>query len=178
MAAVTICSDFRAQENKVSSSVSPSICHEVMWPDAMMLVFWMLSFKPVFSTLLFHFHQESLQFLFDFCHKGGIIWISEVIDISPVNPDSSLCFIQPAFHMMYSAYKLNKQGDNIQPWLLLSQFGNSLWEGLLEEGTSELVTERGLELVIKQGLCLGYHALSHHSLCSPVYSFIYSLLSI
>ena len=23
----------------------------------------------------------------------------------------------PAFHMMYSAYKLNKQGDNIQPWL-------------------------------------------------------------
>ena len=22
----------------------------------------------------------------------------------------------PAFHIMYSAYKLNKQGDNIQPW--------------------------------------------------------------
>ena len=22
----------------------------------------------------------------------------------------------PAFHMMYSAYKLNKHGDNIQPW--------------------------------------------------------------
>ena len=22
----------------------------------------------------------------------------------------------PAFHMMYSAYKLNKQSDNIQPW--------------------------------------------------------------
>ena len=22
----------------------------------------------------------------------------------------------PAFHMMYFAYKLNKQGDNIQPW--------------------------------------------------------------
>ena len=28
------------------SIVSPSICHEVMWPDAMILVFWMLSFKP------------------------------------------------------------------------------------------------------------------------------------
>ena len=28
------------------STVSPSICHEVMGPDAMMLVFWMLSFKP------------------------------------------------------------------------------------------------------------------------------------
>ena len=23
----------------------------------------------------------------------------------------------PAFHMMYSAYELNKQGDTIQPWL-------------------------------------------------------------
>ena len=35
---------------------SPSFCHEVMGPDAMILVFWMLSFKPAFSTLLFHFH--------------------------------------------------------------------------------------------------------------------------
>ena len=28
------------------STVSPSISHEVMGPDAMILVFWMLSFKP------------------------------------------------------------------------------------------------------------------------------------
>ena len=33
------------------STVSPSICHEVMGPDAMILVFWMLSFKPTFSPL-------------------------------------------------------------------------------------------------------------------------------
>ena len=46
---------------------------------------------------------------------GGVICISEVIDISPGNLDSSLCFFQPVFLMMYSAYKLNKQGDNIQP---------------------------------------------------------------
>ena len=40
MAAVTICSDFGAQENKVIvSTVSPSICHEVMGLDAMILVF-------------------------------------------------------------------------------------------------------------------------------------------
>ena len=41
MAAVTICSDFGAQKNKVSHvpTVSPSICHEVMGPDAMILVF-------------------------------------------------------------------------------------------------------------------------------------------
>ena len=30
-----------------------------------------------------------------FCHKGGVICIHEVIDISPRNLDSSLCFIQP-----------------------------------------------------------------------------------
>ena len=61
MAAVTICSDFGAQENKVAISiVSPSICHEVMGSDAMILVFWMLSFKANFFTLLFHFHQEAL----------------------------------------------------------------------------------------------------------------------
>ena len=33
------------------SIVSPSICHEVMGPDAMILVFWMLSFKPAFSLI-------------------------------------------------------------------------------------------------------------------------------
>ena len=38
------------------STVSPSICHEVMGPDAMILVFWMLSFKPTFPT---HFHYEA-----------------------------------------------------------------------------------------------------------------------
>ena len=39
------------------STVSPSICHKVMGPDAVIFVFWMLSFKPTFS--LSHFHQES-----------------------------------------------------------------------------------------------------------------------
>ena len=32
-----------------SATVSPSICHEVMGPDAIILVFWMLSFKPTIS---------------------------------------------------------------------------------------------------------------------------------
>ena len=41
MAAVTICSDVGAQKNKIVtvSIVSPSICHEVMGVDAMILVF-------------------------------------------------------------------------------------------------------------------------------------------
>ena len=37
------------------SIVSPSICHEVMEPDAMILVFWMLSLKPAFSLSSFTF---------------------------------------------------------------------------------------------------------------------------
>ena len=42
------------------SIVSSSICHEVMGPDAMILVFWMLSFKTTFSlsskgSLVLHF---------------------------------------------------------------------------------------------------------------------------
>ena len=37
------------------SIVSPSICHEMMGPDAMILVFWMLSFKPTFSLFSFTF---------------------------------------------------------------------------------------------------------------------------
>ena len=36
-----------------ASIVSPSICHEVMGPDAMILVFWMLSFKPAFPLSSF-----------------------------------------------------------------------------------------------------------------------------
>ena len=97
-----------------SASVSPSICHEVMGLDAMILVFWMLSFKPTFSLSSFTFIKR-LNF-FAFYRKGGVICMSEVIDISPCNLDSSLCFISQAFLMIYSAYKLSKQGDNIQLW--------------------------------------------------------------
>ena len=45
---------------------------------------------------LFYFHQEAFEFLFTFCHKGGVICISEVIGISPSNLPSNLCFIQPS----------------------------------------------------------------------------------
>ena len=42
-----------------------------------------------------HKKGVALQFFFTFCHKGGVLCISEVIDISPSNLDSTLCFIQP-----------------------------------------------------------------------------------
>ena len=40
------------------SIVYPSICHEVMGPDAMILVFWMLSFNPAFSLSSFTFTKR------------------------------------------------------------------------------------------------------------------------
>ena len=40
----------------IISTVSPSICHEVMGPDAMILVFWMLSFKATFSLSTYTIH--------------------------------------------------------------------------------------------------------------------------
>ena len=45
------------------STFSPSICREVMGPDAMILVFWMLSFQPTFSLSSFTFIQSSLVLL-------------------------------------------------------------------------------------------------------------------
>ena len=49
------------------STFSPSLCHEVMGPDAMILVFWMLSFKPTFSlssfTLIKKLFSSSLSSL-------------------------------------------------------------------------------------------------------------------
>ena len=75
------------------SIVSPSIRHEVMGPDAMILVFSMLSFQPAFSlsSLTFKrlFSSSSLSAI------RVVSPLSEVIGISPGSLDSSLCFIQP-----------------------------------------------------------------------------------
>ena len=54
------------------STVSPSICHEVMGPDAMILVFWMLSFKPKFHSPLSLSSRGSVDLLhflpWGWCH--------------------------------------------------------------------------------------------------------------
>ena len=62
MAAVTFHSDFGAHENSLSLfPFFPHLFHhEVSGPDAMILVFWMLSLKPAFFTLLFHLYKEAL----------------------------------------------------------------------------------------------------------------------
>ena len=83
------------KKSDLVSTVSPSISHEVMGPFTMMLVFWMLSFKPTFSLSSFTFIKRLFSSS-SLCHKGGVMCISEVIDISPSNLDSSLCFMQPS----------------------------------------------------------------------------------
>ena len=97
-----------------SATVSPSICHEVMWLDAMIFVFWMLSFKPTFFTLLFH-QEAHFSFYTSAVRVVSSMYLRLLIFLPamliPVCTSSS-----PAFLMMYSAYKLNNQSDNIQSW--------------------------------------------------------------
>ena len=63
------------------STVSPSICHEVMGRDAMILVFWMLSFKPTFSLSFFTFlkrlFSSSSRSSWGWCHLH--IWYKSLI---------------------------------------------------------------------------------------------------
>ena len=86
------------------------------WAGCHDLSFLNVEFQISFFTLLFHPHQEAFLFLLIFCHCNGIICISEVVDISPGNLDSCDSS-SSAFLMTYSVYKLNKQGDNVQPCL-------------------------------------------------------------
>ena len=86
-----------------------------MGPDAMILVLWMLSFKPTFSLSFFAFFKRLFSSSFStirvlsFAYLGLLIFLPAIL--IPACDSSS-----PAFRIMYSAYKLNKQGDNIQAW--------------------------------------------------------------
>ena len=61
MAAVNIWSNFEAQEQSVTVSiVPPSICHEVMEPNAQIFIFRIFSFKPDFSLSSFTFIKHDL----------------------------------------------------------------------------------------------------------------------
>ena len=117
MAAVTICSDFESPKIKsvTVSIVFPSIYHEVMGPDAMILVFSLLRFMQAFPLSSFTF----IRSLFSSSSLSAIRVVSSAYlrlliflpaILIPACASSSL-----AFHMIYSAYKLSKQDDNIQP---------------------------------------------------------------
>ena len=106
--------------------VSPSIYHEMMELDAMIFVFWMSSFKPAFSPSSFTlikrlFSSSSLSAIrvVSSAYLRLLIFLPAIL--IPAYASSSLAFL-----MMYYAFKLHKQGDNIQPWrtpfLILNQF--------------------------------------------------------
>ena len=85
----------------------------------------MLSFKPVFSlssftiiSRLFSYSLFSAIRVVSSAYLRLLIFLPAIL--IPVCASSS-----PAFHMIYTAYKLNKQDDNIQPSILLSQFETS-----------------------------------------------------
>ena len=110
MAAVTICSDFGAQENKVSHCFH---CFpiDLQWSDGtgcQDLSVWMLSFKPVFSLSSFTF----IKSLFSSSSLSAIRVVSSEY--------MRLLIFLPEI-LMYSAYKLNKQDDNIQPFSIWNQ---------------------------------------------------------
>ena len=87
-----------------------------MGPDAMILVFWILSFKPTFSLSSFTF----LKRLFSSSSFSPIRMVSSaylrVLVFLPAILIPACASSSPAFLMMYSVYKINKQSDNIQPW--------------------------------------------------------------
>ena len=82
---------------------------------AMILVFWMLSFKPIFSLSF-----TSIKRLFSSSSLYAIRVVSSAylrsLTFLPAILIPAWASSSPAFCKMYSAYKLNEQGDNIQPW--------------------------------------------------------------
>ena len=123
MAGVTNCSDLEAKEIKsvTFSIVSPYIDYEVMGPDAMILGFLMLSFTPAF-TKYFKPHS-SFTFIKRFFSSSSLSAIRVMSSVYL----RLLVFLQAilvavcgssslAFHMMYTACKLNKQGNYRHHW--------------------------------------------------------------
>ena len=93
--------------------------HCLPWSDGTRchdLSFLMLTFKPIFSLSSFSFIKRlfssfsiSAIKVVSSAYLRLLIFLPTIL--IPVCVSSS-----PVFLMMYSAYKLNKQGDNIQPW--------------------------------------------------------------
>ena len=103
MTAVTICSDFGAQENKVCHYFQFfPICHEVTGLDAIIFL-WMLSFKPAFSLSCFTFikrlFSSSSLSAIRVMSSGYLTLLIFILEILiPALASSSL-----AFCMIYSA---------------------------------------------------------------------------
>ena len=114
---VTIHSDFGAQEYKICHCFHffPIYLPRNDGTGCHGLSFIMLSFKPVFSLSSFThikrvFSSSSLSAITVLSSAYlSLLFLPEIL--IPACGSLSL-----AFCMMYSAYKLNQQGDNIQSW--------------------------------------------------------------
>ena len=86
------------------------------WWDGMILVFWMLSFKSTFSLSCFTFikrlfSSSSLSALrvVSSAYLRFLIFLLAILIPACVSSSAT-------FHIMFSAYKLNKHGDSAQLW--------------------------------------------------------------
>ena len=101
------------------SIISPSICY-----DAMILIFWMVSFMPVFSPSSFTFIKRLFSSSLYAIRMVLSVYLRLLIFLLEILIQLVLYL---AWHFTWcTIYKLNKHGDNIQPNVLLSQFEASL----------------------------------------------------
>ena len=105
--------------NSVTVSIFSPVClpwSHGMGLDAMILVIWMLSLKRDFSCSSFTFIKRRFSSsLLSAIRVVSSAYLRLLIFLLAVLV-SAWASASLAFHMMYSAYKLNKHGDNIQPW--------------------------------------------------------------
>ena len=100
-------------------TVSPSICHEVAWSDRIRchdLSFPNVELKPTFSLSSFIFIKRLFSPSSLSAKRVVLSAYLRLLIFLPVILIPSYASFSPAFLMMYSAYKLNKQGDNTQTW--------------------------------------------------------------
>ena len=82
-----------------------------MGPDAMILVFWTLSCKSTFSLSSYTFIKRLFSSLLSAIRVVSSAYLRLLIFL-PTVLILACASSSPAFLMMYSAYNLNKQGDN------------------------------------------------------------------
>ena len=94
---------------------SPSICHGMMGSDLMSSGFFNAELQASFFTLLFHPHQEALSSPSHPAIGGASSAYLRLLLFLPAMLIPACDSSSLAFHMMFYAYKFDKQGDNIQP---------------------------------------------------------------
>ena len=94
-----------------------------------------VEFEPAFSLSFFTLIKRLFS---SFLLSLSAIWVvssayPDVVYISPGSLDSSGASSSPAFHMMPSACKLDKQGDSMQPWCTLFPVFDKFYVWFLEK---------------------------------------------